>query len=164
MNYLISFIVLALLVYNIFFSLKKSNFVPTDIPDIPNQPNIRPISPNIPIIPSVSNTASNNVHLEDSRYIYPLSPPVNPIVAKTVLETRVEAPNYTPINNIVNTDYSLIDVPPVTDTNQLVYSGGTTQLLKIPLQMNEPNSFEQLRSQDVLITPYNRIKYSNNIC
>ena len=29
----------------------------------------------------------------------------------------------------------------------------------IPLQMNEPFN-EQLRSQEVMITPYNRIKYN----
>jgi hypothetical protein len=46
------------------------------------------------------------------------------------------------------------------NTNQLYYSGGTTEMIKIPLQYNVPYEPEQLRSQDILITPYNRIKYS----
>jgi hypothetical protein len=45
-----------------------------------------------------------------------------------------------------------------TQTNQLLYSGGMNNLIKIPLQTIDSS---MLRTQDVLITPYNRIKYSN---
>ena len=159
--YVIWVVIFIVIVYLLFLFFKKSKFVPINVPDIPNQPNLKPVSPKIPILPSVP---SENVHYEDSRYKYPLSPPVNPIVAKTVLEKKIEATNYTPINDLLNMPYSLVDNVTAQDTNELIYSGGKTELLKIPLQMNEPNSYEQLRSQDVLITPYNRIKYSNDTC
>jgi hypothetical protein len=160
--YLITAIIFIVVIYLLCLFLKKSKFfVPTNIPDVPNEPNVKVVSPNIPVMPSIP---SENVHYEDTRYTYPYSPPVNPIVAKTVLQKTIEATNYTPINDLINTDYSVVDNRPVGDTNELIYSGGKTELLKIPLQMNEPNSFEQLRSQDVLITPYNRIKYSNDTC
>jgi hypothetical protein len=68
------------------------------------------------------------------------------------------------IEYLINTFTNENDMDFTSPANELIYSGGYTQLLKIPLQMNEPNSFEQLRSQDVLITPYNRIKYSNTTC
>ena len=61
--------------------------------------------------------------------------------------------------SVLDSDYS--EYSGNSNGNLLTYSGGTTELLKIPLQMNEPNSYEQLRSQDVLITPYNRVKYSD---
>jgi hypothetical protein len=32
-------------------------------------------------------------------------------------------------------------------------------MIEIPLQMNYPNDNEQLRSQKILVTPYNKIKY-----
>jgi hypothetical protein len=161
--YLLWSLVFVVIIYLFYLFFKKSNFVPTNIPDVPDQPNLKPDSPLIPVLPSIP---SENVHYEDTRYIFPLSPPVNPIVSKSILETKIEAPNYAPVDDLINTDYSLVDNKSIsnTGTNELLYSGGTTALLKIPLQMNEPNSFEQLRSQDVLITPYNRIKYSNTIC
>ena len=65
---------------------------------------------------------------------------------------------YTTQNYSTN-DYDL-NQPINNNTNQLNYSGGSTQLIKIPLQMNEPYN-EQLRSQEILITPYNKIKYGN---
>lgn len=159
--YLLWSLVFVVIVYLFYLFFKKSKFVPTNIPDIPDQPNLKRVSPLIPVLPSIP---SENVHYEDTRYQFPYSPPVNPIVAKTVLEKKIEATNYTPINDLINTSYSVVGNTPVQDTNELIYSGGKTELLKIPLQMNEPNSFEQLRSQDVLITPYNRIKYSNGTC
>jgi hypothetical protein len=91
------------------------------------------------------------VHLYDSRYSYPYSSPVNPNFKQSVVYgTSIPSSDlYKPIFKSDN---------PV---NQFDYSGGKTQLLRIPLQMNEPNSDEMLRSQDILITPYNKIKYSN---
>ena len=62
-----------------------------------------------------------------------------------------------------STNEYILDEQKIGNTNQLNYSGGSTQLIKIPLQYNEPHN-EQLRTQEVLITPYNRIKYSINEC
>lgn len=93
-----------------------------------------------------------NVFQFDSRYKFPTMPPVNPMVSGSIV-------------------YSSIPVSPELDpsiigqqTNELDYSGGSSKLIKIPLQYNvdsdsETQQFEQLRSQDVLITPYNKIKY-----
>ena len=80
------------------------------------------------------NENGNNFLLNqlDTRYMYPLLAPVNPIVREATIGPKEE------------------------------YSGGYAELLKIPLQMNDPNNSEQLRSQNILITPYNRIKYSSN--
>ena len=84
--------------------------------------------------PASFNENGNNFLLNqlDTRYSYPMLAPVNPIVRNTTIGPKEE------------------------------YSGGYSELLKIPLQMNDPNNMEQLRSQNILITPYNRIKYSNN--
>jgi len=68
----------------------------------------------------------------DTRYSFRFSQPVNPIVGNSTIGDKSE------------------------------YSGGYAELLNIPLQMNNPNESEPLRSQKVLITPYNRIKYSSN--
>ena len=124
----------------------------------------------LPGVPDVENNNNTNkkvmfqelrdIHFYDSRYQYPYKPPVNPIVTKSILKYRV------PVNQENNNEYSVLDsdyseYSGNSNSNLLTYSGGTTELLKIPLQMNEPNSYEQLRSQDVLITPYNRVKYSD---
>jgi len=104
------------------------------------------------------------VHYLDSRYEFPDSPPVNPITRLSEIVDVIE-PNadlYTPFTNyyqINDSTHSIIS--PTNETNELNYSGGSTVLIKIPLQMNEPNHFEQLRSQNELVTPYNRNKYSN---
>jgi hypothetical protein len=102
-----------------------------------------------------------NVNYLDTRYEYPLTPPVNPIAYKSVVLSSVPVTQdlYTKQEN---NEYDL-NQPPIGDTNQLNYSGGRTELIKIPLQFNEPYN-EQLRTQEVLITPYNRIKYSINNC
>ena len=84
--------------------------------------------------------------LFDSRINYPLNPPVHNNVTNSMLQTVLPASSelYAPFNS--------------GETNQLYYSGGTNQMLKIPLQILDDSI---LRSQNVLITPYNRIKYSN---
>ena len=112
-----------------------------------------------PLIQNVKQNKTETFHL-DTRYQYPLTPPVNPIAYKTELLNSIPTNNdlYTTQNYSTN-DYDL-NQPINNNTNQLNYSGGSTQLIKIPLQMNEPYN-EQLRSQEVLITPYNRIKYGN---
>jgi hypothetical protein len=86
---------------------------------------------------------SDNSTPFDSRYKYPLLPPVNTNVMNSVIKNDI------PFSN-----------PDSGPGNQLVYSGGTNQLIQIPLQYNDPFQPEQLRSQNILITPYNRIKYS----
>lgn len=68
---------------------------------------------------------------QDSRYKFPLQPPVNPMVGNTEVMYGKE----------------------------LNYSGGNGNIINIPLQMNYPFD-EPLRSQTVFVTPYNQIKYS----
>ena len=100
-----------------------------------------------------------NIYLLDSRYQYSDLPPVNVNVKGTMYETSIPA-EYDLYTNQPYTNNTLLDIPPAANTNQLVYSGGNTQMLSIPLQMNDPYP-EALRTQDVLITPYNKIKYGN---
>jgi len=111
-----------------------------------------------PIINKVKNNPE--VHYLDTRYDYPNVPPVNPNAYKTLLVSSIPANSDLYSNQGFNIDgYILNQDENVDNTNQLEYSGGSTQILKIPLQMNEPFN-EQLRSQEVMITPYNRIKYN----
>ena len=135
-------IILSILIIIIihYYGCSSSTFVPLNIPDIPDIPSVSE-KPKDPTDLNIPTTFIGNVLSQDSRYEYPLNPPVNPIVNQSVVE-------------------NIIPVPNELNTNELVYSGGTNQLLKIPLQMNDPNLNEQLRSQNVLITPYNEIKYS----
>jgi len=117
-----------------------------------------------------------DVYHLDTRFDYPTVPPVNPMAYKTLMTTSIPVEHglFSTQENIRNgnTESYILDQNGqqngqqngVPSTNQLNYSGGTTQLLKIPLQMNEPYN-EQLRTQEVLITPYNRIKYQiSNDC
>jgi hypothetical protein len=109
-------------------------------------------------------TFDDNVYQNDSRYRYPYEPPVNPITKLSRVIDRIipEKDLYTPFDNfyeINDSEHSILDNP---ELNELNYSGGSTKLIKIPLQMNEPNHFEQLRSQNVLVTPYNKVKYGEN--
>jgi len=102
-----------------------------------------------------------DVYHLDTRFNYPTVPPVNPMAYKTIIRTSVPVEHglFSTQENIKN-GYILDQNGQngLDSTNQLDYSGGSTKLLKIPLQMNEPYN-EQLRTQEVLITPYNRIKY-----
>jgi hypothetical protein len=104
------------------------------------------------------------VHYLDSRYEYPFSPPVNPIAFLSEVKEVIKPDSdlYTPFNKFyeIDSEHSILKQPSG-NTNELNYSGGSNVLIKIPLQMNEPNSMEQLRSQNELVTPYNKIKYSN---
>jgi len=100
---------------------------------------------------------------QDTRYQFPLTPPVNPNIYGTEIQT------VSPTNSDLYSDEEylqhgkLLNQGNTNGTNQLSYSGGNCSLIKIPLQMNDPYN-EQLRSQDILVTPYNRIKYSTNGC
>ena len=124
-----------------------------------------PVSSGIPNVESepgeiIMKPEKNIYETEDTRMQYPLLPPVNPNVRNRKIVSDIPAnPNL-----YSNQDYSskeyLLDTPPAENTNQLVYSGGDTQMIKVPLQYNYPYN-EQLRSQDILITPYNIVKYGN---
>ena len=119
-------------------------------------------------LPVVSPGAEQtDVYHLDTRFNYPTVPPVNPMAYKTIVRTSVPVEHglFSTQENIKNgyTESYILDQNSqnnLDSTNQLDYSGGSTKLLKIPLQMNEPYN-EQLRTQEVLITPYNRIKYDN---
>ena len=101
----------------------------------------------------------SDVYHLDTRFEYPTKAPVNPNVYKSLLVSSVPVSNELYSTQDYTTPGFILDQTQETeDTNQLNYSGGSTQIIKIPLQMNEPYD-EQLRSQEVMITPYNRIKY-----
>jgi len=103
-----------------------------------------------------------NVYPLDTRYTYPYSAPVNPMGTKSVLINNIQASSDLFYNQTMSSKNALINSNPNESTNELSYSGGSAQLLSIPLQYNIPNEPEILRSQPILITPYNRIKYSTN--
>jgi hypothetical protein len=148
MNYLIILIALIVFFYIIKIYLKKKNstFNKTTLDEV-NQ----------------NNQNTEQVYKLDTRYDYPLNPPVNPMVYKSIVLNSVPASTELYSNQEMNaTGYILNENSNEGNgTNQLNYSGGSTQLIKIPLQFNEPYN-DQLRSQEVLITPYNRIKYGMN--
>lgn len=90
------------------------------------------------------NNNVQDVQSEDTRYRYGYLPPVNPFVNNTTRETNI----------LSSPDLSLC----CDQGNLLEYSGGMSQMLTIPLQYNDPYN-EPLRSTDILVTDYNRIKY-----
>jgi len=147
MKYLFILISLVVFFYIITVYLKKKNSTFDETTLIENNQNIE----------------QQQVYKLDTRYDYPLNPPVNPIAYKSVVLNSVPVSKDLYSNQEINsTGYILNEnMNESIDTNQLNYSGGSTQLIKIPLQFNEPYN-EQLRTQDVLITPYNKIKYGMN--
>ena len=101
--------------------------------------------------------AEPNVYqTEDTRMQFSALPPVNPIVRKRVIidSEPVNQDLFTPY---FDTGFSILDTPPTPNTNEL----NDNIMIKIPLQMNYPNDNEQLRSQKILVTDYNKIKYGN---
>ena len=82
------------------------------------------------------------------------------IKRNTTIQKTQEANSDLYTSQPFDVNYSLLDNPPNPSTNELLYSGGETNMINIPLQMNSPNE-EQLRTQKILITPYNKIKYGN---
>ena len=121
----------------------------TFIPDITTPSQLVPI------------LAEPDIYLtEDTRIQYPLLPPVSPMIRQRVIRNTIPAsPDLYTSQTFDSSDY-ILDTPPTQDTNELYYSGGETQMISVPLQFNYPYN-EQLRSQDILITPYNKIKYGN---
>lgn len=126
-----------------------SKFSPVNIP-----------ATNTPPQEIVLNAETNTYETEDTRMQLPLLPPVNPIARNTTVETYSPAQSGLYNDQTYETSDYLLDTPQNNNTNQLVYSGGETQLINIPLQYNYPYN-EQLRTQQVLVTPYNKIKYGN---
>jgi len=108
----------------------------------------------------VTTPVEENINKLDTRYQFPTVPPVNPNIYKSVIvnSVPVESGLFSNQEMIANGYVLGQNENSENDTNQLNYSGGTNQLIKIPLQMNDPFN-EQLRSQNILITPYNKIKY-----
>lgn len=126
-----------------------SNFQPVSsmIPDIARQP--APVKLNYE--PDIYKT-------QDTRMQNPYLPPVNPNARNLVVLENLGSSQDLYSNQGSETRYSILDTPPANNVNELVYSGGATQLIKIPLQYNDPYN-ERLRTQDILVTPYNKIKY-----
>ena len=143
---LISFYLSVLIYLKYFYKKSQSNFSPVDskIPDTEN----KNIDLDLEFEPNVYET-------EDTRIQYPALPPVNPIVRKRVIIDSE------PVNQDLFTPYfdnfSVLDTPPTPNTNEL----NGNNLIEIPLQMNYPNENEILRSQKILVTDYNKIKYGN---
>lgn len=127
----------------------KQEFTPSKIPDVQRKPE------------EIMLKREPNIYLtEDTRMEYPLIPPVNPNVKKRIISETIPANSDLFTSQTYESSDSILDTPPTENTNQLVYSGGETKMIKIPLQFNYPYD-EQLRSQDVLITPYNKVKFGN---
>ncbi len=135
---------MAIMVY-IKFKFQQS-FVPTNIPGIQDPPGRFELKQE----PNVYET-------EDTRMVYPLKPPVNPNIRNSRVLTNISSDPDLYNNQGYSTNYHLLNVPGV-ETNDLLYSGGETEMIDIPLQLNEPYN-EHLRSQKVLITPFNKVKY-----
>ena len=134
-------IILFVLVY--LFNQNKSSFSPIDTINTSSNYEIKPSSDSI----------------YNSRLEYPYNPPVNSNVKDSVVFNRI-VPSSELYSNLamVNGGKQLGPEPVQDNTNELYYSGGTSQILEIPLQYNYPNN-EILRSQKILITDYNRNKY-----
>ena len=123
-------------------------------------------------IPAVEAATSENMvrpllekdtHLYDTRYKYPYLPPVNPMVEESVIYNSLPANDDLYKEGNYETKYNILNQPANGITNQLDYSGGKTQMISIPLQKNYPYN-ESLRSNDILITPYNVNKYGTTPC
>ena len=141
---LISFFIIILVYVKYFY---KINFTPvtSGIPDTESKNQVIDLKEE----PNVYQT-------EDTRIQFSDLAPVNPIVRKRVIidSEPVNQDLFTPY---FDTGFSILDTPPTPNTNEL----NDNIMIKIPLQMNYPNDNEQLRSQKILVTDYNKIKYGN---
>ena len=146
---LLGFYLLVMLYIKYGYRTSKFTPVSSGIPDIEQEPL------NIPLIyePNVYETS-------DTRMQFPLLPPVNPMVRNRIIKNVIPAnPDLYTSQTYESSDY-ILDTPPTEDTNQLLMTNGENQMISVPLQINYPYT-EQLRSQDILITPYNKVKYGN---
>jgi hypothetical protein len=146
---LMGFYLILLIYLKYFYKQNKDQFTPTEskIPDVERST----MNPRI-------QQESNIYETEDTRQEFYQLPPVNPMVRRSKTLNTIQSSPDLFTDQPYDTDYSILDVPP-SITNELVYSGGQTSMIEIPLQMNYPNNDEQLRSQKILVTPYNKIKY-----
>lgn len=124
----------------------QQSFTPTNIPGIQDPPGSFELKPE----PNVYET-------EDTRMSYPFKPPVNPNIRNSRVLKNISSDSGLYNNQDYSTQEYLLNVPGV-ETNDLVYSGGQSEMIEVPLQLNDPYN-EQLRSQQTLITPYNCVKY-----
>ena len=148
---LLAIFYVAVIMYHCFSSkfntVSKFNPVTSRIPDISTPP--EPVKINYE--PDIYKT-------QDTRMENPYLPPVSPNAKNLVVLEKFGSSQDLYSNQDPEIKYSVLDTPPAENVNELAYSGGDTQLIKIPLQYNEPYN-EQLRTQNILITPYNKIKY-----
>jgi len=146
---LMGFYLILLIYLKYFYKENKDNFTPTEskIPDVERKTQ----NPQI-------QQESNVYETEDTRQEFYELPPVNPMVRRSKTLNSIQSSPDLFTDQPYDTDYSILDTP-ASITNELVYSGGETSMIEIPLQMNYPNTNEQLRSQKILVTPYNKIKY-----
>jgi len=147
-NYLLIIIILMFFYLMIMLYLKysfKQEFTPVES----GIPAVESLPAKIPFIEQ-----KNVYETEDTRAEYPLIPPVNPNARNAIISDVLPANSdlYTS-QDYSSSDY-VLDTPPTPGTNQL----NDNQMIKIPLQYNYPYN-EQLRTQDILITPYNKVKY-----
>jgi hypothetical protein len=133
------------------YGYRASQFTPVDsgIPDVERPPQL------VPILPQ-----RNVYETEDTRMQYPLLPPVSPMVRGTIRKDVIPANQDLYTSQSYDTSNGILDTPPTQNTNELLYSGGDTQMISVPLQYNYPYN-EQLRSSNILVTPYNKIKFGN---
>ena len=94
---------------------------------------------------NIESILSDSNDIYESRKMYPYSPPVNTNVQKMIVKKTIQCSS-----DLYSGD--------INNTNELNYSGGTAQMIEIPLQWNVPTG-EVLRSQKILVTDYNRNKY-----
>jgi len=130
----------------------KDKFTSLFTPVTSNIPDVQPKTTEVPLkeVPNVV----------DSRINYSDLAPVAENVVNAVVKDKIPANPDLYYSGNYDSTYSSIDSPSdVENTNQLDYSGGKTELIQIPLQYNDPYQPEQLRSQNILVTPYNKIKY-----
>ena len=131
------------------YGYRASQFTPVDsgIPDVERPPQM------VPILPQ-----QNVYETEDTRMQYPLLPPVSPMVRGTIRKDVMPAEQDLYTIQSYDTYNGILDTPPAQNTNELLYSGGDTQMISVPLQYNYPYN-EQLRSYNTLVTPYNKVKF-----
>ena len=97
----------------------------------------------------------NIYQTEDTRMKYSKLPPVNPMVLDSKLINNLPAsPVLFNDGPLPNTNFLVSN----TENSNLLQMDGVNQMIQIPLQMNNPYN-EPLRTYDVLVTPYNKIKY-----
>jgi hypothetical protein len=159
---IILFIVAAVIMYYYFTKNSFTNisrFSPLDV--IPGAYTASgEVNPSNSYYTDISSGNTGDVYSLDTRYYYPYTPPVNPMATQSVLVNQIKASPGLFYTQTATAQNALLDSNTNESTNELLYSGGDTQLLQIPLQYNVPYQPEILRSQPILITPYNRIKYS----